>query len=440
MLRVVATSLRGQQARYAARRAFATGTQSAPGWTASVRPFITTTSLLVGAGFFTLYMFDARAGIHSLVTMPLLRATIEPEEAHKLAVKLAKWGLVPKDRQADDPALQVEIWGKKISNPVGLAAGFDKHAEAIDGMFDVGFGTVEIGSVTPKPQPGNAKPRMFRLYEDKACINRYGFNSEGHQVVHERLLQRLRKHSFSSLPTASTNGTAPGMPFALRPDRLLGVNLGKNKSSAMDAHDDYVSGVKLFAPVADYLAINISSPNTPGLRNLQGKELLRNLVSQVMNARNATGRKVPVCVKISPDMSDDELRDVATVALEQRVDGLIVTNTTLKRPETLKSDSTLVAQAGGLSGPPLFEHSLRTVKVMRALVGDRIPIIGCGGISSATEAVAYAKAGATMVQLYTAMAMDGPHVVVDVKDGVSKYLKEHNTTWMQLVGSDNQYQ
>ncbi|KAI9188662.1 Dihydroorotate dehydrogenase (quinone), mitochondrial [Blastocladiella emersonii ATCC 22665] len=416
----------------AARRTLSsdsTAAAAAAPWVAGAK----TAAGVVGLGLFAVYAMDSRAGLHKLVTMPLVRACIDPEVSHTLSVRLAKWGLAPRDRQPDDKALETTLWGKRIANPVGLAAGFDKHAECIDGMMDMGFATVEIGSVTPKPQPGNPKPRVFRLPEDGAVINRYGFNSDGHQIVLQRLQQRVRSHRFHH----SDDAAATEEPRkSLCAGRLLGVNLGKNKSSAAESHDDYVRGVRLFAREADYLVVNVSSPNTPGLRALQRRSVLRELMQAVVDERNATGAKTPICVKIAPDMTDAELADVAAVALETGIDGLIVSNTTVQRPAHLKSEPDLVNQAGGLSGAPVFPLGLRAVAAVRREVGDKLPIIGCGGIRTAREALAYARAGAKTVQLYTGLALDGPGVVADVKDGVARYLNTHGLVWDDVVGAD----
>ncbi|KAJ3351021.1 Dihydroorotate dehydrogenase (quinone), mitochondrial [Allomyces javanicus] len=383
------------------------------------------------AGLVTVYALDVRAGIHRAITMPLARTVLDPETAHKVGVRLARWGLAPRDRREDDAVLRVRIWGKDVSNPVGLAAGFDKNGEGVDAVLGMGFGSVEVGSITPVPQPGNPQPRVFRLPADNAIINRYGFNSDGHQVVLERLQHRVRRyqhaHGTTSLPAR----------HALVDNKLLGVNLGKNKTSAADDHSDYVRGIKTFAPVADYLVVNVSSPNTPGLRSLQRRETLAELIGAVIRERNAVAPGVPVALKIAPDMTREELADVSAVALAEGADALIVSNTTIQRPATLKTaDQKLVNEMGGLSGPPVRDLALQAVRTVRACVGDQIPIIGCGGISNANDALAFARAGATMVQVYTALAMDGPHIAASIKDGVTRYCKEHGTTWMDLVGAD----
>ncbi|CAM9428454.1 unnamed protein product [Bubo scandiacus] len=315
--------------------------------------------------------------------MPALRA-LPPEAAHGLALRAAALGLLPPARP-DGPALEVRVLGQRFRNPVGLAAGFDKQGEAVDGLYKMGFGFVEVGTVTPQPQEGNPRPRVFRLAEDEAVINRYGFNSHGHVAVERRL--RARQETQLRL-------TGEGMP--------LGVNLGKNKSST-NAVADYVAGVRTLGPLADYLVVNVSSPNTPGLRDLQGKAELRNLLTKVLAERDALPckRKPAVLVKIAPDLTAQDKRDIASVICELGVDGLIVSNTTVSRPSSLRSRQR--TEPGGLSGKPLRELSTQTVREMytltqgrgRAGLGaragaahamlspclptGRVPIIGAGG-------------------------------------------------------------
>ncbi|XP_026653392.2 dihydroorotate dehydrogenase (quinone), mitochondrial isoform X4 [Zonotrichia albicollis] len=279
--------------------------------------------------------------------MPALRA-LPPEAAHGLALRAAALGLLPSTRP-DSPALEVRVFGQRFRNPLGLAAGFDKQCEAVDGLYKMGFGFVEVGTVTPKPQEGNPKPRVFRLAEDEAVINRYGFNSHGHVVVERRL--RARQETQIRL-------TAAGMP--------LGVNLGKNKSST-DAAADYVAGVRTLGPLADYLVVNVSSPNTPGLRDLQGKAELRDLLSKVLVERDLLPckQKPALLVKIAPDLTAQDKQDIASVVCELGVDGLIVSNTTVSRPSGLRSRQR--TEPGGLSGKPLRELSTQTIRDMYAL-------------------------------------------------------------------------
>lgn len=299
--------------------------------------------------------------------------------------------------------------GHQLRNPIGIAAGFDKHGEAIATLGNIGFGFVEIGSVTPLPQSGNPRPRVFRLKEDAAIVNRYGFNSDGHDVVYERV-QRLRDESTT---------TARPPP--------IGINLGKNKLST-DAIADYVDGVRKFASIADYLVINISSPNTPGLRDWQSKDdlkrLLRSVLAAARSSSNSDHRTVPIVLKLSPDLSDAELADVSQVICHDagcRVDGIIVSNTTTAREASLRSGS--ASEAGGLSGRPLATRSTEMIWQMYRLTDGRVPIIGVGGVFSGRDAYEKILAGASVVQLYTAFAYGGAPVVGRVKRELAELLQ-----------------
>ncbi|KAM4639349.1 dihydroorotate dehydrogenase (quinone), mitochondrial isoform 5-T5 [Amazona ochrocephala] len=350
--------------------------------------------------------------------MPALRA-LPPEAAHRLAVRFAALGLLPPARP-DDPALEVQVLGHRFCNPVGLAAGFDKHGEAMDGLYKMGFGFVEVGTVTPEPQEGNPRPRVFRLVEDEAVINRYGFNSHGHAAVERRL--RARQDTQLRL-------TRGGMP--------LGINLGKNKSSA-DAAADYVAGVQTLGPLADYLVVNVSSPNTPGLRDLQGKAELQDLLAKVLAARDALPctQKPAVLVKIAPDLSTQDKQDIASVVCELGVDGLIVSNTTVSRPSSLQSRQR--SEPGGLSGKPLRELSTQTIRDMYSLTRGQVPIIGVGGVSSGQDALEKIRAGASLVQMYTALVYHGPPVVQAVKQELEELLREQGfRNVMEAVGADH---
>ncbi|XP_068267718.1 dihydroorotate dehydrogenase (quinone), mitochondrial [Nyctibius grandis] len=350
--------------------------------------------------------------------MPALRA-LPPEAAHGLALRVAALGLLPRSRP-DGPALEVRVLGQRFRNPVGLAAGFDKQGEAVDGLYKMGFGFVEVGTVTPQPQEGNPRPRVFRLAEDEAVINRYGFNSHGHAAVEHRL--RARQQTQLRL-------TGAGMP--------LGVNLGKNKSST-DAAADYVAGVRTLGPLADYLVVNVSSPNTPGLRDLQGKAELRDLLTKVLAERDALpcAHRPAVLVKIAPDLTAQDKQDVASVVCELGVDGLIVSNTTVSRPGSLRSPQR--TEPGGLSGRPLRELSTQTVREMYALTRGRVPIIGVGGVSSGRDALEKIRAGASLVQLYTALVYRGPPVVRAVKQELEELLREQGfKNVMEAVGADH---
>jgi dihydroorotate dehydrogenase len=335
---------------------------------------------------------------------PLLRL-IDPEQAHGLAIAALRAGLVPGERpseapgaERDDPILSVSLWGRDFTNPIGIAAGFDKDARAVAPLFRLGFGFVEVGSITPRPQPGNPRPRLFRLSEDQAVINRMGFNSRGMEAAAGEL--------------ARARGAAP-LPGP------LGVNLGKNKDSA-SAAEDYRRGAERLAGFADYLVINVSSPNTPGLRALQAGDELARLIAAV---REVLPEEAPpaLLVKLAPDLAPAELEAIAETALAWRVDGLIATNTTLARPPGLKSAAQ--GEAGGLSGRPLFEPSTRVLAQLHRLVGGRIPLVGVGGVASGADAYAKIRAGAVAVQLYTALTYAGPALVRQIKRDLAACLR-----------------
>eukprot|EP00158_Paraphelidium_tribonemae_P004532 Partr_v1_DN26808_c1_g1_i2_m40221 putative Dihydroorotate dehydrogenase len=276
------------------------------------------------AGVFThYYALDSRAGMHKWLSMPLVRAFLDAEDSHTFTVFLAKRGWIPTDRVQDADCLRTRLCGMELSNPLGIGAGFDKHAEAIDGIYSMGFGMCEIGSVTPLPQPGNPKPRLFRLEADSAAINRYGFNSVGVDEVRARLVARLKARGGSNADGGHS----------------LGINLGKNKHSPADSNADYVRGIQSLGQFADYVVVNVSSPNTPGLRDLQKKEILKQLMTEVKGARDALNleKKPALFVKISPDLSSSELEDIASITVEVGLDGVIISNTTISRPSGLLS-------------------------------------------------------------------------------------------------------
>jgi dihydroorotate dehydrogenase len=292
-------------------------------------------------------------------------------------------GFGPRRMRQDDPRLATRLAGIEFPNPLGLAAGYDKNAECPDGMLALGFGFVEVGTATPRPQAGNARPRVFRLPQDRAVINRYGFNNDGFEKIAGRLAQRERRG-------------------------VVGVNLGANKDSA-DRASDYVAGVRRFDGLVDFYTINISSPNTPGLRTLQDRAALADLLRRVLSARETLPHKAPVFLKVAPDLSDEDKADIADIARSERIDALIVSNTTLARPPTLKSAA--ASEKGGLSGAPLFAPSTRLLGEFHAALGGEVPLIGVGGVSSAREAYLKVLAGASLVQLYTALIYEGPGLV-----------------------------
>ncbi|XP_020813099.1 dihydroorotate dehydrogenase (quinone), mitochondrial [Drosophila serrata] len=351
--------------------------------------------------------------------MPVVRL-LPAETSHHLAVLACKYRLCPVSQYQDDINLHTPFFGRLLSNPIGIAAGFDKNAEAVSGLRDLGFGFIEVGTVTPAAQEGNPKPRVFRLSNDRAIINRYGFNSEGHQAVLQRLRMLRNKEDF--------NG-------------VVGVNLGRNKST-MSPIADYVQGVRVFGPVADYLVINVSSPNTKGLRDMQSKGVLLELLEQVNVARSSLdkNKNVPIFLKLSPDLSMDDMKDIAWVIKRKQshVDGLIVSNTTVSRMNVESSE--LASQEGGLSGPPLKARSTEMIAQMYELTGGKIPIIGVGGVASGYDAYEKIEAGASYVQVYTALVYEGPNLVADIKAELSSLITQLGHSSVQdVVGSNSKF-
>jgi dihydroorotate dehydrogenase len=333
---------------------------------------------------------------------------LDAERAHRLtlaALKLKPAG----DPPAPDPILGIRIAGIDFPNPIGLAAGFDKDAEVPDAMLGLGFGFVEIGTITPRPQAGNPRPRLFRLVEDEAVINRMGFNNGGQPAALARLQARSRQ-----------GGAGQG---------IVGVNLGANKDSA-DRMADYADGVRLMTPVADYLVVNISSPNTPGLRALQDPAALAALLELVMATRGHDGP--PLFLKVAPDLEPADIDDIARVAMDARIEGLIVSNTTIARPP-LKSAR--AGEAGGLSGAPLRDAALQRLKDFRTATGGALPLIGVGGIASGEDAYRRILAGASLVQLYSALAYQGPGLVRRIARELKQLLERDGfTKTIEAVG------
>jgi dihydroorotate dehydrogenase len=324
---------------------------------------------------------------------PILRL-LPPETAHRATINGMRLGLAGRDGKTDDPILAIQRFGLHFPNPVGLAAGFDKNAEVPEAALRLGFGFAEFGTVTPRPQPGNPRPRIFRLPEQQAVINRLGFNNAGLEAAALRA-EALRKRS-------------PG---------IIGGNIGKNKDST-DAVADYVTGAERLSPLVDYLTVNVSSPNTPGLRALQGRAMLTELLSAVQAARKVP---VPVLVKIAPDLTEDDLEDIIRAVIDTQVAGIIVSNTTIARPAGLPPK--LAGEAGGVSGVPLFAPSTEMLRRAFRLAGDAIPLVGVGGIASADDAYAKIRAGASLVQLYTALVYQGPGLVRRIKSGLAACLR-----------------
>ena len=332
-----------------------------------------------------------------LLRMPLLsgltRDTLlkmDAEIAHGATIGALRLGLAPEQEGTDPPELRITLCGLDLKNPVGMAAGFDKNAEVPKPLARMGFGMVEVGTVTPRPQAGNPKPRLFRVHPADGVINRMGFNNEGHEAAFARL-----------------KGAHVGA--------ILGVNIGANKDSE-DFVADYVKGVTRFAEVADYLTVNISSPNTPGLRNLQADEALTRLLAAVLKARSTASVRVPVLLKIAPDLDEKALDGIARVVLATDLDGLIVSNTTLSRDPVLGMENS--TETGGLSGKPLFNLATQKLAQVRQRVG-KLPIIGVGGIHSPESAVAKFEAGADAIQLYSALVFGGLDMLERLKRGLS---------------------
>ncbi|XP_057478356.1 dihydroorotate dehydrogenase (quinone), mitochondrial [Actinidia eriantha] len=366
-------------------------------------------------------------------------ALLDAEVAHRLAVSAAARGWVPKEKRPDSSILELDVWGRRFSNPIGLAAGFDKNAEAVEGLLGLGFGFVEVGSVTPVPQEGNPKPRIFRLRQEGAVINRCGFNSEGIVVVAKRLGAQHGKRKLDETSSTSTSSNEEVKHGGKAGPGILGVNLGKNKISE-DAAADYVQGVHTLSQYADYLVINVSSPNTPGLRQLQGRKQLKDLVKKVQAARDEMqwGEEgpPPLLVKIAPDLSKQDLEDIAAVSLALRVDGLIISNTTISRPDPV-SKNLVAKEPGGLSGKPLFTLSTNILEEMYILTKGKIPLIGCGGVSSGEDAYKKIRAGATLIQLYTAFAYGGPALIPQIKAELARCLERDGfKSVYEAVGSD----
>lgn len=341
---------------------------------------------------------------------------MDPEDAHRLTLKALKTGLMPCPARVDDPKLKVTLWNRAFPNPVGLAAGFDKNADVVGPMLKIGFGFVEAGTVTPRPQEGNPRPRVFRDSQNKAVINRMGFPNEGLNVFRHNIEKFLQEKP--------------------RPAGLVGINIGMNKGQT-DPAKDYCALVKTLGPYADYLTVNISSPNTPGLRNLQERENLLPLLEKILDERaRACGADAPpLLVKLAPDLTETQQEDIARTALEAGIDGLILTNTTLDRPDHLPIH--FREQAGGLSGAPLTTKSTDIIRNFYRLLDRKIPIIGAGGISSADDAYEKIKAGASLVQLYSALVFHGPDLVPDILSGLSARLQKDGFTHIsQAIGTN----
>jgi dihydroorotate dehydrogenase len=338
---------------------------------------------------------------------------LPPETAHRLALRALAGERLGSGAAGGDPLLACRRWGLDFSNPLGLAAGFDKDGEAWRGALRMGFGFVEIGSVTPLPQPGNPKPRLFRVTDLRAVVNRMGFNSAGHDAVAARLVGRDRAFG------------------------IVGVNLGKNKDQP-DAVADYVAGVARFGPLADYLVVNVSSPNTAGLRALQGRVALEALLDRVMAARDALPVRPPLLLKVAPDLSAEERRDVAAVALAAKIDGLIASNTTTQRPPDPMRRHRHLNEAGGLSGWPLFTPSTELLRDLYRLTEGKLTLVGVGGVGSGLDAYTKIRAGASLVELYTALVYGGPGLVARIARDLADCLRQDGFASVDAaIGADH---
>jgi len=362
-------------------------------------------------------------GFFGRLAVPLF-GWLDPEDAHSLAIRALKFAPLPPARR-DDPRLATRALGLNFPNPVGMAAGFDKNAEVPDALLRLGFGFVEVGTITPQPQAGNPRPRLFRLDADRGVINRLGFNSQGADAVLKRLAARAQ----------TSSSAASGGEWGLG---IVGINIGANKD-APDRIADYVRLIESFAPVASYVTINISSPNTPGLRDMQRPVVLDDLLARVVDARERAALAAgptPVLLKIAPDLSLGDLDDVVGIARSRRLDGMIVGNTTVARPASLR-DTALAKEAGGLSGAPLFPLATRMLAETYVRVEGAFPLIGVGGIDSGAAALAKFRAGAGLIQLYSALVFRGLGLIAEIKTALIAALERDGLDSLtELIGAD----
>lgn len=372
-------------------------------------------------------------------------ASLPPETAHTLGVWSAELGIIPVEAHEDDPKLTTRVWGLEFSNPIGIAAGFDKDARAMDGLTAMGFGFVEVGTITPLPQPGNPSPRVFRLETDRAVINRYGFNSEGLQAAAERLAHFQTRRDILRIDVLQAPPPPPSSSLFWKAAvdgrvarAVVGVNVGRNKTGT---EDDYPLGVRTVLPFADYIVLNISSPNTPGLRSLQGKEQLLRLLQSALQARDQRAEELgispppPLLVKVAPDLTQQDVDDIAEVVLQTSVDGVIVANTTVERPAYLHGANR--TEGGGLSGRPLKDRALQVLRLFYARLGGRVPLVGVGGIETGEDAYQRLRAGASLVQLYTAMVFEGPTLPQVIKRELLELMQRDGIDAIDhLVGLD----
>jgi dihydroorotate dehydrogenase len=363
-------------------------------------------------------------GLFDRLARPLLHA-LDPEDAHRIAIRMLQFAPLP-SAPRDDPRLAVRAFGLNFPNPVGMAPGFDKNAEVPDAVLRLGFGSVEIGTITPRPQAGNPRPRLFRLDADGAIINRLGFNSEGADAV----LKRLAMRAAPSQASPASGGEAGG--------GIVGINVGANKDAA-DRVADYVGLIERFAAVASYVTVNVSSPNTPGLRNMQQAAVLDDLLARVVDARERVAPRAgptPVLLKIAPDLSLADLDDVVGIARSRRVDGMIVTNTTVARPAWLR-EREQAGENGGLSGRPLFGLATRMLAETYVRVEGVFPLIGSGGIDSGASALSKIRAGASLLQVYSGLVFRGLGLVTEIKQALLTALdRDRLDDLKDYVGAD----
>jgi len=322
---------------------------------------------------------------------------IDPEKAHNLAINSLKLNCIPNNffKVRDEEVLEINLFGKKFSNPIGIAAGFDKSAEVYNALFKIGFGFVEVGTVTPLKQFGNSKPRIFRLEKDEALINRLGFNNDGSDIIYKRILEN-------------------------RPKGILGINIGPNKDSK-NQENDFLICFKKFFNLADYITINISSPNTENLRDFHNENKLISLIKKINQEKNDLKSDIPVMLKVSPDIEEDIINSIAKIALENKISAIIVSNTSERNRENLKDTQSI--EKGGLSGKPIETISNELIRKFFNIVKKQIPIIGVGGVDSAESAYNKILSGASLIQLYTGMIYQGPYLIKKIKEELIKKLK-----------------
>ncbi len=337
--------------------------------------------------------------------------TLPPEAAHEVALRSLELGLYPRPPKADDPTLAQNFWGLNFPNPIGIAAGFDKNGRVPTALLQGGFGYTEVGTVTPRPQSGNPRPRVFRLIKDRALINRLGFNNDGHETLYHRLKTRQKQE----------DGAQTG---------IVGVNIGANKDSK-DRIADYLAGIHRFYDLADYFTVNISSPNTPGLRDLQAPQELDKLLRTILPVRNSyqdkNNKPLPVLVKLAPDIAQDDLFPVLDTLQKHSVDGIIISNTTLSRQNLLK-ETPQSKEQGGLSGEPLHKRSTIVLAKAYQHLEGKIPLIGVGGIHDGQSALDKIEAGASLLQLYTGLIYEGVGLLDDIKDSLIQAIVSQNAT------------